>query len=119
MNQYVLDQYVFPICFRLICFLSICFLTASLLSIQNLWSGHPSVTNVWQDFCKTTRPKLVFRYRDTKARLKNNTDRRKFRFGLKSNVDFLIQLDLESLKTCLLDKTFNPPVRILFPMDHF
>ena len=29
MNQYVLDQYVFPICFRLICFLSICFLTVT------------------------------------------------------------------------------------------
>ena len=28
----------------------------------------------------------------------------------KSNVDFLIQLDLESLKTCLLDETFNPPI---------
>ena len=37
--------------------------------------------------------------------LKSNVERRKFRFGLKSNVDFLLQLDLANLKTCLLDKT--------------
>ena len=47
---------------------------------------------------------------DIHTRLKSNTDRRKFRFRLKSNVDCLIQLDLESLKACLLDKTFNPTV---------
>ena len=45
---------------------------------------------------------------DVVSGLKSNADRRKFRFGLKSNVDFLIQLDLESLKTCLLDKSFEP-----------
>ena len=39
--------------------------------------------------------------------LKTNADRRKFRFGIKSNVDFLIQLDIESLKTCLTDKSFS------------
>ena len=31
--------------------------------------------------------------------------RQQFRFGLKSNVEFLIQLDLENLRTCLLDST--------------
>ena len=41
--------------------------------------------------------------------LKSNVERRKFRFGLKSNVDFLIQLDLANLKTCLLDKTHETP----------
>ena len=40
--------------------------------------------------------------------LKNVANRRAFRFGLKANVDFLIQLDLETLKSCLLDKTFDP-----------
>ena len=40
--------------------------------------------------------------------LKTNADRRKFRFGLKSNVDFLIQLDIESLKICLNENTFTP-----------
>lgn len=37
--------------------------------------------------------------------LKSNVERRKFRFGLKSNIDFLLQLDLANLKTCLLDKS--------------
>ena len=40
--------------------------------------------------------------------LRTNAERRKFRFGLKSNVDFLIQLDVQNLKTCLQDKKFNP-----------
>ena len=40
--------------------------------------------------------------------LKTNADRRKFRFGLKSNVDFLIQLDIESLKICLNENSFSP-----------
>ena len=40
--------------------------------------------------------------------LKSADERRTFRFGSKSNVGFLIQLDLETLKSCLLDKTFNP-----------
>ena len=31
-------------------------------------------------------------------------DRRKIRFGLKSAVDFIIQLDIENLKTCLIAK---------------
>ena len=44
---------------------------------------------------------------DVVTGLKSNADRRKFRFGLKSNVDFLIQLDLESLKACLLDKVLS------------
>ena len=48
---------------------------------------------------------------DINARLRNNNDRRKFRFGLKSNVDFLIQLDMESLKSCLLENSFNPPIK--------
>ena len=30
-------------------------------------------------------------------KMQTNVDRRKFRFGLKSNVDFLIQLDIENL----------------------
>ena len=37
--------------------------------------------------------------------LHSNSERRKFRFGLKSNVDFLIQLDLANLKSCLLEKS--------------
>ena len=45
---------------------------------------------------------------DIATGLKSNADRRKFRFGLKSNVDFLIQLDIEGLKQCLSDKTFSP-----------
>ena len=49
---------------------------------------------------------------DVGRTLRNNQDRRAFRFGLKSNVDFLIQLDLENLRACLLDKktlsTFIP-----------
>ena len=40
--------------------------------------------------------------------LRSNAERRKFRFGLKSNIDFLIQLDVQNLKTCLLDKNFEP-----------
>ena len=40
--------------------------------------------------------------------LKNMAERRTFRFGLKANVDFLIQLDIETLKTCLLETSFNP-----------
>ena len=32
------------------------------------------------------------------------SDRRKIRFGLKGLVDFIIQLDVDNLKTCLLDK---------------
>ena len=45
-------------------------------------------------------------------KLRTNDDRRKFRFGLKSNVDFLLQLDLENLKSCLIEKvdvTSFPP----------
>ena len=41
--------------------------------------------------------------------LRSNTERRKFRFGLKSNVDFLIELDLANLKNCLLDKSLPQP----------
>ena len=37
--------------------------------------------------------------------LHSNRERRKFRFGLKSNVDFLLELDLANLKNCLLDKS--------------
>ena len=40
--------------------------------------------------------------------LRTNEERRKFRFGLKSNVDFLIQLDVQNLKTCLQDTKFDP-----------
>ena len=40
--------------------------------------------------------------------LKSSDELRTFRYVLKSNVDLLIQLDLETLKTCLFDKTFNP-----------
>ena len=36
--------------------------------------------------------------------LRTNAERRKFRFGLKSNVDFLIELDLANLKNCLVTK---------------
>ena len=39
--------------------------------------------------------------------LKSNKSRRQFRFGLKSNVEFLIQLDLENLRSCILDPTFE------------
>ena len=41
---------------------------------------------------------------DVGRTLRENQDRRAFRFGLKSNVDFLIQLDLENLRACLLEK---------------
>ena len=40
--------------------------------------------------------------------LRSNAERRKFRFGLKGNIDFLIQLDVQNLKTCLQDKNFEP-----------
>ena len=40
--------------------------------------------------------------------LHSNAERRKFRFGLKSNIDFLIQLDIQNLKTILADKKFEP-----------
>ena len=40
--------------------------------------------------------------------LHSNADRRKFRFGLKSNIDFLIQLDIQNLKSILADKKFEP-----------
>ena len=40
--------------------------------------------------------------------LQTNADRRKFRFGLKSNIDFLIQLDMENLKSLLLDINYDP-----------
>ena len=45
-----------------------------------------------------------------KEGLRSNKDRRKFRFGLKSNVDFLIQLDILNLKAKLLENSFNPQV---------
>ena len=45
-----------------------------------------------------------------KEGLRSNEDRRKFRFGLKSNVDFLIQLDLMNLKAKLLETSFNPQI---------
>ena len=35
---------------------------------------------------------------DISRGLKNNKSRRQFRFGLKSNVEFLVQLDLENLR---------------------
>lgn len=44
---------------------------------------------------------------DVVKNLHSNMDRRKFRFGLKSNIDFLIQLDLENLKSCLIDKSLD------------
>ena len=37
--------------------------------------------------------------------MKSNVDRRRFRFGLKSNVDFMIQLDLETLINKLAEKS--------------
>ena len=40
--------------------------------------------------------------------LHSNADRRKFRFGLKSNINFLIQLDIQNLKTILANKNFEP-----------
>ena len=40
--------------------------------------------------------------------LHTNADRRKFRFGLKSNIDFLIQLDIQNLKSILANKEFEP-----------
>ena len=36
--------------------------------------------------------------------LRSNADRRKFRFGLKSNIEFLVQLDIQNLKTLLVEK---------------
>lgn len=45
---------------------------------------------------------------DTQEGLKSNEDRRKFRFGLKTNIDFLIQLDVLNLKTELRKNLFNP-----------
>ena len=40
--------------------------------------------------------------------LKTTKNRRQFRFGLKSNVEFLIQLDLENLRSCILNPSFDP-----------
>ena len=37
---------------------------------------HNSVTKVSQDYCKTTRPRLVSRYHNTNVRLKNMTLKR-------------------------------------------
>ena len=45
---------------------------------------------------------------DTQEGLKSNKERRQFSFGLKSNVDFLIQLDLWNLKALLQNNTFTP-----------
>ena len=45
---------------------------------------------------------------DTREGLRTNEDRRKFRFGLKSNIDFLIQLDVLNLRAHLQDNSFNP-----------
>ena len=45
---------------------------------------------------------------DTVEGLRTNEERRKFRFGLKSNIDFLIQLDILHLKTCLQETSFTP-----------
>ena len=39
--------------------------------------------------------------------LRTTKSRRQFRFGLKSNVEFLIQLDLENLRSCILDPSFK------------
>ena len=39
--------------------------------------------------------------------LRTNKSRRQFRFGLKSNVEFLIQLDLENLRSCILNPSFE------------
>ena len=45
---------------------------------------------------------------DVREGLRSNEDRRKFRFGLKSNIDFLIQLDVLNLKATLQDTSFTP-----------
>ena len=47
---------------------------------------------------------------DIKEGLRSNEDRRKFRFGLKSNVDFLILLDIMNLKAKLRENSFNPQI---------
>ena len=39
--------------------------------------------------------------------LRTTKSRRQFRFGLKSNVEFLIQLDLENLRSCILNPSFE------------
>ena len=44
---------------------------------------------------------------DISRGLKNNKNLRQFRFGLKSNVEFLVQLDLENLRSCLVDSTYE------------
>ena len=44
---------------------------------------------------------------DISRGLKSNESRRQFRFGLKSNVEFLIQLDLQNLRSCFLDPTYE------------
>ena len=44
---------------------------------------------------------------DFEKLLLHPNDRRKIRFGLKSNVDFLIQLDLQNLKDCLANDAHN------------
>ena len=43
---------------------------------------------------------------DVVTGLRSNEARRKFRFGLKTNIEFLIQLDLENLKECLTKAGF-------------
>ena len=43
---------------------------------------------------------------DVVSGLRSNEARRKFRFGLKTNIEFLIQLDLENLKECLTKAGF-------------
>ena len=53
--------------------------------------------------------------------LKTNDSRRQFRFGLKSNIEFLIQLDLENLRSCLLNSTYeihqNTPSSVAPPLS--
>ena len=44
---------------------------------------------------------------DISRGLKTNKNRRQFRFGLKSNIEFLVQLDLENLRSCILDSTYE------------
>ena len=58
---------------------------------------------------------------DISRGLKTNKNRRQFRFGLKSNVEFLIQLDLENLRSCMLDSTYeihqNKPSSVTPPLS--
>ena len=42
---------------------------------------------------------------DVTNKVGSNANRRRFRFGLKGNVDFLIQMDLDNLISTLADKS--------------